>query len=250
MEKLKPGDDPETMPLSHAEFWIQIHSLPIGLRSAVVVSAIGSFLGNLIETDDRNFDGSMRTYYRVRVNIDVTKPFKKQMKLKKDNGTWALIDFRYERLPTFCFLCGIIGHGDRFCPKIVQGVDVQTEKPFGAWLRASSRRNAPTAGQRWVAPELDSERKDWRAPGLGPTGMMNTENNGTPVNPNTDGQLALINNNANVQGPDVTIIEQKRKRVDDDSTKLDHNQTPMECETSMSKNELRAGLAMQARREL
>nr|GLL35561.1 uncharacterized protein LOC109162687 [Ipomoea trifida] len=43
-----------------------------------------------------------------------------------------------------------------------------------------------------------------------------------------NGQLALINNNANVQGPDVTIIEQKRKRVDDDSTKLDHNQTPME----------------------
>ncbi|XP_031092241.1 uncharacterized protein At4g02000-like [Ipomoea triloba] len=136
LHKLQPGDDPETIPINHTEFWIQIHSLPFGLISAMVVSAIGGYLGTLIQTDERNFDGSMRTYYRVRVAIDVTKPLKKQMKLKKDNGTWAVVDFRYERLPTFCFICGIIGHGDRVCPKIVQGIDVKAEKPFGIWLRA------------------------------------------------------------------------------------------------------------------
>ncbi|XP_019166538.1 PREDICTED: uncharacterized protein LOC109162273 [Ipomoea nil] len=42
MQKLQPGEDPEATVLNHADFWIQIHSLPAGLRSVVVVSAIGS----------------------------------------------------------------------------------------------------------------------------------------------------------------------------------------------------------------
>ncbi|XP_019190338.1 PREDICTED: uncharacterized protein LOC109184755 [Ipomoea nil] len=158
MRRVMPGEDPEVVPLDLADFWVQIHSLPTGLRSAVVVSAIGSFLGTLVMVDERNFDGTMRTYYRVRVTIDATKPLKKQMKLKKDNGVWVLVDFRYERLPTFCFVCGIIGHGDRVCPKIVQGVDLANGKPYGAWLRAGARRTVPSVGQRWVGPEVDAER--------------------------------------------------------------------------------------------
>nr|GMD54424.1 putative receptor-like protein kinase At3g47110 [Ipomoea batatas] len=121
---------------------------------------------NLVQTDERNFDGSMCIFYRVRVAIDVAKPLKKQMKLKKDNGSWAFIDFRYERLPTFCFRCGLIGHGDRFCPKIAQGYDPKAEKLYGAWLRAGTRRTMPTSGQRWVAPESNADRLNWRSPAM------------------------------------------------------------------------------------
>nr|GMC74005.1 uncharacterized protein LOC109184755 [Ipomoea batatas] len=94
------------------------------------------------------------------------KSLKKQMKLKRDNGTWAFIDFRYERLPTFCFLCGIIGRGDRLCPKFVNGYDRNLEKPFGAWMRAGSRRTSPTSGQRWLAPETDVEREKLKSPAM------------------------------------------------------------------------------------
>ncbi|XP_031112051.1 uncharacterized protein LOC116016023 [Ipomoea triloba] len=166
MQRLQPGVEPEDMVLQHAEFWIQIHSLPVGFRSEVIVAAIGSFLGNLVQTDERNFDGSMCIFYRVRVAIDVAKPLKKQMKLKKDNGSWAFIDFRYERLPTFCFRCGLIGHGDRFCPKIAQGYDPKAKKPYGAWMRAGTRRTMPTSGQRWIAPESNPDRLNWRSPAM------------------------------------------------------------------------------------
>nr|GMC64453.1 uncharacterized protein LOC109174453 [Ipomoea batatas] len=102
--------------------------------SEIVVSAIGSFLGNLVYVDDQNFDGGMRMFYRIRVVIDVSKPLKKQMKLKKGYG-----------------------HGDRVCPRIIHGVDRQVEKPFGVWLRAGTRRVAPMSGQRWVALESDAD---------------------------------------------------------------------------------------------
>ncbi|XP_031095116.1 uncharacterized protein LOC115999404 [Ipomoea triloba] len=94
MQRLQPGEDPENVVLQFAEFWVQIHSLPTGFRSEIVVSAIGMFLGNLVCVDERNFDGGMRMFYRIRVAIDVSKPLKKQMKLKKGNATWAFIDFR------------------------------------------------------------------------------------------------------------------------------------------------------------
>nr|GLL25533.1 uncharacterized protein LOC109184755 [Ipomoea trifida] len=118
----------------------------VGFRSGVVVSAIGSFLGTLVCTDEKNFDGGMRNFYQVHVALDFSKPLKKQIKLKRENGTWVLIDFRLQRLPTFCFLCGVIRHGDRVCPKIIHGVHQNAEKQFGAWLRAGGRRAAPTSG--------------------------------------------------------------------------------------------------------
>lgn len=56
-----------------------------------------------MKTDERNFDGSIRQFFRVRVAVDVLKPLKKGMRLRRDSGEWFTVDFKYERLPTFCF---------------------------------------------------------------------------------------------------------------------------------------------------
>lgn len=78
--------------------------------------AIGNFIGVVSRVDERNFDGSMRLFYQIRVSIDVHKPLKKGMKLKKENGDWIRVEFHYERLLTFCFMCGVLGHGDKYSP--------------------------------------------------------------------------------------------------------------------------------------
>nr|GLL37811.1 uncharacterized protein LOC109174453 [Ipomoea trifida] len=106
----------------------------------------------------------MRLFYRVRVAIDISKPLKKQMKLKRDNGSWAFVDFRFERLPTFCFLCGVIGHGDKYCPKNAHGYDPKAEKPYGAFMRARTRRTTPSTRLHWVAPASNADRLLWRSP--------------------------------------------------------------------------------------
>nr|GLL21695.1 uncharacterized protein LOC109184755 [Ipomoea trifida]GME04864.1 uncharacterized protein LOC109184755 [Ipomoea batatas]GME17380.1 uncharacterized protein LOC109184755 [Ipomoea batatas] len=67
------------------------------------------------------------------------------MRLKRDNGAWVVVDFRYERLPTFCFFCGVLGHGDKYCHKVLRGVDPALEMPYGSWLRAGMRRTATPA---------------------------------------------------------------------------------------------------------
>nr|GME08040.1 uncharacterized protein LOC109174453 [Ipomoea batatas] len=233
MQRLQPGGDPDLPALNHAEFWVQIHSLPNGFRSEMVVSAIGSFLGTLIHTDEKNWDGSIRLFYRVRVAIDITKSLKKQMKLKRDNGMWAFIDFRYERLPTFCFLCGIIRHGNRLCPKFVNGYDRNLEKPFGAWMRAGFRRTTPTSGQRWVAPKTDVEREKWKSPATeaverGAASEIVDKGKGAATGPHSDAQHAAI--------PTVEITVQKRRRSDEGPSVQGSEATVMDSEDTASKN--------------
>nr|GLL31670.1 uncharacterized protein LOC109166477 [Ipomoea trifida] len=136
-----------------------VHGLPADLKSEVVLSAFGSFVGRVTKIDEQNFDGSMRVLFQIWVELEVSKPLKKGMELKKDSGEWAKVDFRYEQLPTFCFICIVLRHDDRFCHKRVHGSNESTKKPYDPELCAGSHRNIPMVGQGWVAPEAAIEHR-------------------------------------------------------------------------------------------
>lgn len=75
------------------------------------------------------------------------------MKMKKEGGDWFWAEFKYERLPNFCFLCGVIGHTERFCHLMFEGANEETERPYGAWLRATGRRPPANNGVQWLVPD-------------------------------------------------------------------------------------------------
>ena len=150
---LKIGDSPNQVPLFSSEFWVQVHDLPCGFMSEKVGKEIGKFIGNYIEADANCFDGVWRNFMRIRVAIDVRKPLKKKMRIKKLGGEWAWICFKYEKMPTFCFFCGIIGHNERFCEKLFDCKEKPVEMPYGAWLRAPNRRGVNQVGERWLRQE-------------------------------------------------------------------------------------------------
>nr|GMC47469.1 uncharacterized protein LOC109189671 [Ipomoea batatas] len=109
------------------------------------------------------------------------------MKMKKNDRGWFSTEFRYKRLPTFCFLCGLIGHGEKLCVKSLEGEVQQQERPFGPALRSGNRRNIPTMGEKWIAPEITADRKLWRTSGAGKSAesggvkMANRQGNGKSV---------------------------------------------------------------------
>ena len=72
-------------------------------------------MGEFIYSNENNFNSIWRHYLRIRVRIDVKKPLKAKMKIKLAGSEWGWIEFKYERLPLFCFVCGKIGHSERFC---------------------------------------------------------------------------------------------------------------------------------------
>lgn len=94
-----------------------------------------------------------REFYKVRVRIDINVPLCRKMKLKKKGGEWVWVNFKYEHIPTFYFICGIIGHSERFCPKLFQQEGDITERLYGTWLRAAPKLSVLNFGSKWLRQE-------------------------------------------------------------------------------------------------
>nr|GLL41169.1 uncharacterized protein LOC109189671 [Ipomoea trifida] len=56
---------------------------------------------------------------------------------------------------------------DEYEKQSLEGEAQQQERPFGPALRAGNRRNIPTTGEKWIAPESKADRKLWRTSGAG-----------------------------------------------------------------------------------
>lgn len=105
-KQLAWGKDPKVIPLKEVEIWIQVYDIPKGLVSENILKGIANYIGEYVKTDPTNLNGLWKAYYRIRVRIDVCKPLKRRMKIKREGGDWSWINFKYERLSTFCFVCG------------------------------------------------------------------------------------------------------------------------------------------------
>ncbi|CAH9106463.1 unnamed protein product [Cuscuta epithymum] len=132
MKAVQPDDIPESMNLFEANFWVQVHNAPIKYRNLRSARRIGNYIGSFIKYEMSDFDGKQSSYLRIRVSMDVRQPLKRGTNLTQD-GIKHWVDFKFEKLPSFCFICGIIGHSDKFCPlKYEEGFIA--EKLYGVGL--------------------------------------------------------------------------------------------------------------------
>ncbi|XP_019161442.1 PREDICTED: uncharacterized protein LOC109158077 [Ipomoea nil] len=153
-EQVPPGTSLEDVTLDSIPFWVQVHGLPAIHATQEFVTKIGDYIGTFIAADPFNFGGLWKSYYRVRVRMPIATPLKRRMKLLRRDGSSQWILFRYERLGTFCYCCGILGHSEKFC-RVVYNQGILPEAfPFGAWLRAGPRRQPRQIGARWLLPSL------------------------------------------------------------------------------------------------
>lgn len=130
------GKLPGLATLDKVDMWVQLYDLPVGYTTGVILEQIGNFIGTFVKCDDRQTRDSCRIFYRIRVSIPVDKPIKRRMKLFKRDKSWSWVNFKYERLHTFCFFCGFIGYSRRFCLKTRESTVPVEQYPYGAGLRA------------------------------------------------------------------------------------------------------------------
>lgn len=79
------------MPIFDLSIWLQIHGLLAGFRPKK--SSIGNYVGKFVKSDMWNFDGNWKSFVRICVLIDIRKPLKDQMKLKRNGDEWILMKF-------------------------------------------------------------------------------------------------------------------------------------------------------------
>ncbi|KAK4420114.1 hypothetical protein Salat_2424300 [Sesamum alatum] len=68
----------------------------------------------------------------ARVSLDVRRPLFRKTKIRS-LGQEMVITFAYERLGNFCYLCGILGHMEKFCDLRYGDdfVDLGLDTPYG-----------------------------------------------------------------------------------------------------------------------
>lgn len=160
LKQIAPNVSPHSVHLSHADFWVQAYNIPPSMQTKKTAEMIGAFLGSFKRADDDNLDGLWKTFMRIRVQLDVSKPLKRKMKIKPSTGDTFYIEFKYERLTTFCFICGLIGHNETNCDNLFEPGMGSMERNYSPELRAVGRRAQPSAGQRWLLAELPRKSKE------------------------------------------------------------------------------------------
>lgn len=60
------------------------------------------------------------------------------------------LNFKYERLSTFCIVCGTLGHTERDCNIVYANPEKEIERAYGTWQRAPNRNSRNNTGARWL----------------------------------------------------------------------------------------------------
>lgn len=115
LERMKMRIPLQAISLNHVDFWVQVHNLPIGFMTELVGKLLGNYIGEFLDYDPSNNSCVWRTYMRIWVKVDVRQPLKKDYKVQMEGGEWCLVQFKYEKLTSFYFVCGLLGHAEQNC---------------------------------------------------------------------------------------------------------------------------------------
>ncbi|KAL8523785.1 hypothetical protein ACS0TY_013669 [Phlomoides rotata] len=120
LKELGSGEQPSSIALCMTPLWVCVYDLPMVARNKNSISLIVGRIGELVEVDQTSLEGFSRSV-RIKIKIDIQKPLKKGLTLDLGASKIVWIEFKYERLPSFCYICGTLGHLRKDCD-LVEGV--------------------------------------------------------------------------------------------------------------------------------
>lgn len=100
---------------THTSFWVQIHNAPIMCMDKDIMQEIGGKIGKVEEVETDEIGGCIGSFARIRIRIDITQPLKKRLLPRLEDGEKISLRVAYEKLPDFCFCCGLLGHQYKEC---------------------------------------------------------------------------------------------------------------------------------------
>ncbi|XP_042983219.1 uncharacterized protein LOC122312628 [Carya illinoinensis] len=117
---------PSEVEFKSEPFWVQAHNLPFAGMNRQLGERIGEAIGKVhtVEVDDQGHGWG--SYLRIKVDVDVNKPLVRG-RMVNLGGKQSWSHFKYERLPNFCFKCGLLKHVNGKCPNFDPSIQSQDQ---------------------------------------------------------------------------------------------------------------------------
>jgi len=95
--------DVKNLVFDRTDFWIQLHDFPIRSLNVRVARDVVLIAVVVVGTDAGSDECEESYFMRVRVGIDITKPFCKGRNIVLRSGEENWVNFKHERLPNVCY---------------------------------------------------------------------------------------------------------------------------------------------------
>jgi hypothetical protein len=134
---------------------------------------------------------------RLKVRINVTNPLQQHWKVRANEGNYVKISFKYEKLGIFCYLCGLLGHTDKNCPKLFDLEHDDGTREWGENLRPLANRMGTAATNKYLKDLIPSSPQASSQTGAGPQFAAAAAHNVTPTTAtpavgNLDGRITAV----------------------------------------------------------
>jgi hypothetical protein len=93
---------------------------------------------------------------RLKVRINVNNPLQQSWQVRANAGSYVHILFKYEKLGIFCYLCGLLGHTDKNCPKLFDMELDDGAREWGENLRPLVKRMGTSATNKYLKDPIPS----------------------------------------------------------------------------------------------
>ncbi|MBA0633738.1 hypothetical protein Godav_024702 [Gossypium davidsonii] len=127
----------ETYEFNFSSFWLRIYNIPLEYMERQIDMDVGKAIGELVAIDWKDRNGGWTEVMRLKVKINVSNLLRRVVRLVGRNGVEMVYAIKFERLPAFCYYCGIIGHTTQKCKKKEEVSDSNNlGLQYGNWLWA------------------------------------------------------------------------------------------------------------------
>ncbi|KAL6883756.1 hypothetical protein ACP4OV_011170 [Aristida adscensionis] len=131
---------PSEVRFDRMAIWIRFLNLPLGWMTRKGGMKLAGMVGMADRVDVDANNKVSGAFLRARAFIEVHKPLRRGVLLNTDRkGKQEWINIQYEKLPFYCFSCGIIGHTELECANPASR-DANGKLPYDLKLRAHEER--------------------------------------------------------------------------------------------------------------